>query len=301
MRDNQRVRPLWTELPRSLQAEIERLVGGKVVTARDCPSGFSPGFASRLALARGASRNGTAAQRRVFVKAIDAVAYPEQVPTYRAEGRIAAALPDGVPAPRLLGMVEDIRWIVLAFEDVDGVPPVRPWNPADLERALAAHHAMRDVAAPPGLAADHPRLGGWNEVQPAAMRPHSQWAARNLAWLADLEAEGLQAARGGALVHFDLYPINILVAEDRVAFVDWPHARAGVPVIDKIMLLSSVAADGLDPEPHLGAVEPGFDAILAAHTGFLMAGALTIEAPALAAAKLHYGLGALAWLEHRLT
>jgi hypothetical protein len=312
IRDNRRVRPLWTDLPVPLRAEIERLVGGKVVAARDCPSGFSPGFASRLTLARGAARaaardgnragSGGLDGRRVFVKAIDAVAYPDQVPTYRAEGRIAAALPAGVPAPRLLGMVEDVRWIVLAFADVDGVPPVQPWDRADLERVLDTLRQMQRVSAPAGLATDHPRLGGWASLvsYEAQLWTHSQWAARNLSRLIDLEAAGVVAAQGGALVHFDLYPINILVAPDRVAFVDWPHARLGVPVIDEIMVLSSVAADGLDPAPYLRGTGREIDAILAAHAGFLMAGALTIPLPALAAAKLHYGLGAVSWLERRL-
>lgn len=88
--------------------------------------------------------------------------------------------------------------------------------------------------------------------------------------------------------------------------VDWPHARAGAPVIDLLMLLSSAAADGLDPEPFLRdhplatcAGQRAITAVLAAHAGFCLAGALEPVSAGLepiAAAKLRLGLGTLAWL-----
>lgn len=132
----------------------------------------------------------------------------------------------------------------------------------------------------------------------------------NISRLVELENDGLAAAQGDTLVHFDLYPHNILLAGDRVVFVDWPHARLGAPVIDLVVLLSSVAADRLDPEPILrahavlSAIPRGtIDSILAAHAGFLLNGAVSATPPgleAIAAAKLHIGLGALAWLCSRL-
>jgi RIO-like serine/threonine protein kinase len=47
----------------------------------------------------------------------------------------------------------------------------------------------------------------------------------NLSLLADLEKHGLEVAKGQHLVHCDLYPHNILLTEESVYFVDWPHAR----------------------------------------------------------------------------
>src|ERR671916_582069 len=135
-------RPRWDALEPALRADIGRLAGGRIVDARSCPGGFSPGFASRLTLAGGG---------RVFVKAIDARRWPHEVAAYRAEARVNAALPAGTPAPRFLAV---------------------------LERA------------------------------------------------------GLDTARGGSLVHCDLYPHNILLTPDRVVVVDWPHARLGAPVVD---------------------------------------------------------------------
>ena len=91
--------------------------------------------------------------------------------------------------------------------------------------------------------------------------------------------------------------------------VDWPHARLGAPVIDLLTVLVSAAADGIDPAPLLAAqavaaaAEPAtIDAVLAALTGFWMAGALAPMQPGLdpiAAAKLQLGRGGLAWLRQR--
>jgi thiamine kinase-like enzyme len=111
-------------------------------------------------------------------------------------------------------------------------------------------------------------------------------------------------------VHFDLYPHNILLTPERVVFVDWPHARLGNPIVDLVTVLSSATADGLDPEPTLRdhAADAGIDqtavtAILAANAGFLLAGGLSpmpVGLEAIAAMKLHLGLGAVTWLHRRL-
>jgi Ser/Thr protein kinase RdoA (MazF antagonist) len=294
-------RPLWSELSAPVRASIERLLGAPVSTARNCPGGFSPGFASRLTLADG---------RRAFVKAMDAGTWPLEAVPHRTEALTTAALPAIVPAPRLLGTFDDGRWTVLAFEDIDGTEPCHPWDPADLTRVVTAlgHLARAATPSPVPLPVDHPRLGGWAAL--ARDRPglpaHSTWAAANLDALIGLEAQGMAAAQGPSLVHGDLYPHNILLTPSRVVFVDWPHARLGAPAIDLVTVLSSAAADGLDPEPFLpGTAEPAtIDAILAAHTGFLLAGGLSPPTPgleAITAAKLHLAQGALTWLHHRLT
>jgi hypothetical protein len=296
-------RPKWSKLPPPVRAGIERLVGGGVVEAQNCPGGFSPGFASRLTLDGG---------RRVFVKAMDADAWPEEAMTHRAEALIAAELPATVPTPQFLGTFDDGHWVALAFEDGDGVEPPQPWDPIDLGRVVAA---VRELAravtpSPVALPRDHPRLGGWAELDRSRLPDHSRWAADNLDRLVGLEEEGLGEARGVSLVHFDLYPHNILLTPRRVLFVDWPHARQGAPVVDLVIVLSSAAADGIDPEPflrhHGGEAELGpatIDSVLAAHAGFLLVGGLSPAPPGLQPifdAKLRLGLGAVNWLRRRL-
>ncbi|MEV2240355.1 phosphotransferase [Micromonospora sp. NPDC049891] len=272
-------RPRWAELPASVRGSIEGLLGGAVAYAESCAGGFSPGFASRLTLHGG---------HRAFVKAVDAHHWPIEASHHRAEADVAGRLPAGLPVPRLLDVCDDGRWVILAFEQVDGVAPGKPWTAPQIRRvvAQAVDFAQAATPSPIELPRDHPRLGGWaglalDQPTSARLRTVSAWAPHPLGRLTALEREGLRAAQGDSLVHCDLYPHNVLVGDDRVVFVDWPHARLGAPVIDLVALLTGVAADGVDPEPYLLPVLPAlncspasFDAILAAHTGFLMAGAL---------------------------
>jgi Ser/Thr protein kinase RdoA (MazF antagonist) len=301
-------RTRWHDLAPPARAAIERLLGGAVVEATNCSGGFSPGFASRLTRADG---------MRFFVKAVDASVSEFQSSVYRAEAAVAAALPAAVPAPTLFGTHDDGQWVILAFEHVDGSGPTEPWARAELDRVLAAvaQLALAGNPSPVPLPRDHPRLGGWPEIAGdpllgARLREHAARAEAQIAHLVELEEQGLAAARGDALVHFDLYPQNIVLAPDRVVFVDWPHARLGAPYVDLVMLLSSAAADGIDPEPLVQThpvtadVEPEIiDAVLAAYAGFWMAGGLTTlpaEFQPIADYKLRLGLGAIRWLDRRL-
>ena len=139
---------------------------------------------ARVASRRVASRLTVANGERVFVKAIDARRWPHEVAAYRAEAAIAAALPAGVAAPRFHGAIDDERWIVLAFEDVDGTHPGDPWTPSTLDRVLEATATLGRAGEATdrlgGLPRDLPRLGGWGDVdgRPARVaRPVGRRAA----------------------------------------------------------------------------------------------------------------------------
>ena len=299
---------LWAQLPARVQASIEQLADGRVVSAANCESGFSPGMASRLTLADGGT---------IFVKAIDAAAWPEQAAMYRAELSVSAALPAAVPAPRLLGSRDDGHWVVLVFECVDGAEPDLRRRPAEAGRVAAALEELARTLTPSPIAvpADHPRLGGWADLTSdrdrlARLPALSPWAATNLTALIALEEAGLAVAQGRSLVHFDAYPHNILLTAERVLFTDWPHARLGAPFLDLIMFASSAAAAGVDPQPIVTGHTPAaqtdpdvIDAVLAAHAGFCLGGGLERVSPALApiiAAKAELGIAATAWLQRRL-
>ncbi|HEX7995540.1 MAG TPA: phosphotransferase, partial [Streptosporangiaceae bacterium] len=189
-------------------------------------------------------------------------------------------------------------------------------NPLDAFRVAEAldHLAASVTPSPAAVPSDHPRLGGWAELAAendrlASLRKADPWAADHLSTLIELENVGLAAAQGDSLVHFDAYPHNILIAGERVLFVDWPHARLGAPFLDLITFAASAAAGihadqllagrtvtaGLDP--HI------IDAVLAAHAGFCIAGSLRRPEPGLApivAAKAELGSAATAWLRRRL-
>jgi hypothetical protein len=297
-------RPRWAELPGHVQARIGRLAGGPVVAATNCEGGFSPGLAARVRLADG---------RRAFVKAMDAAAWPFQATLYRDEARVTAMLPPGLPAPQFLGFDDDGDWVILAFECIDGAEPVRPWREADLARVVDAAAELANAPAP-DLPTEPRRLGGWAELaadgaRRARLATYAPWAADYLSVLTELEVHGQAAARGSALVHFDMYAHNILLT-DRVLFVDWPHACLGAPFIDTVLLLASAVADGIDPEPFLaaspltaGVDSRTIDGLIAAQAGFCLAGAMYPPQPGLEpilAAKLDLGLAALTWLARRL-
>lgn len=301
-------RPRWGELPLRVRGQVSELAADRVVAAENCEGGFSPGFASRLTLADG---------RRAFAKAMDADAWPLQATFHRDEARVAAALPQTVPAPRFLGSADDGHWVILAFECADGAEPSLPWRPAELSEVAAAAGAMSQALTPSPVAvpADHPRLGGWAGLAADAgallkLSEVSAWAARNLHMLIELEQAGLAAARGDTLVHFDALPHNVLIADRRVLFVDWPHARLGAPFIDVLTVLASAGDTEIDLDSLLASqavcarTGPGaLNAVLAALTGFWLAGGLAELPPALkpiAAAKLALGRSALSWLQRRL-
>ena len=108
----------WPAIPAQLRAEVERQLGGRVTEAVTQLGGFSPGVAARLRLDNG---------QRAFVKAVGQI-NPESPGIHRAEARIAAALPDGTPAPRLLGTVDADGWVILILADIEGRMPAQPWQ-----------------------------------------------------------------------------------------------------------------------------------------------------------------------------
>jgi aminoglycoside phosphotransferase (APT) family kinase protein len=297
-------RAQWTDLPPAVHREIQRIAGGQVVAAVNCPGGYSPGFASRLTLADG---------RQVFAKAINGTEWPGQLETYRAEARTAAVLPSSVPAPALQGTTEADDWLALVFQDIAGQEPDQPWRPDDLIRTLGA---IKPHKAPGHLSTDHPRLGGWQSISNDRraidqLKAFDPWAYENLSPLADLETHGLEMAKGEHLVHCDLYPHNILLTEESVYVVDWPHARQGAPYLDVLTVLSTAAWHGIDPEPFVAThpLTAGVDVraihgVLAAQAGFCVTGTLgPVERGTEPIRDYKLGLcrAVLAWLKRRTT
>lgn len=247
-------RPAWEALPGDVRDLVERRAGAPVRRARSQDGGFTEGFASRLELADG---------RRLFVKAAGAGGHAH--PSYRQEARVVAALPAAVAAPRLLWTAEVRDWVVLAFEDVEGRTPQRPWDPGELAAVLRALVPLADALTPVpdallplGTTADlDPELDFWRRCAAGAADAGgvpAPWRAR-VDELAALERGWAAAAAGVAAVHFDLRDDNVLLADDgRVLVCDWNWLMLGAPWMDLVGLLVSVHGDGLDA-----------DALLAAH------------------------------------
>jgi hypothetical protein len=268
----------WEQVPAPLRAAAEQRLGGAVTAAVTQPGGFSPGAAARLELDSG---------RRAFAKAVGPELNPDSPGIYRAEARIAAALPAAAWAPEFLGVIDSGGWVLLLFEDIDGARPAQPWRPAELARVLAAVTDLAAALTPAPLAAptvadahaasftgwrqlaaEHQAAGhqaGWSQAgwsqAPQNEAPQNQaaldpWARAHLAALAELESGWSGAAQGASLVHADLRSDNILLTADRVVFVDWPWACRAAPWFDLVAMLPSIALEGGPPPGEILAAHP---------------------------------------------
>jgi aminoglycoside phosphotransferase (APT) family kinase protein len=240
----------WEELPEGVRAAVEGWLGSPVVSATTQPGGFSPGVASRLVAADG---------RRVFVKAVSSTPNRDAPRFHRREATIAAALPPEAPVPRLLWSYDEggDGWIVLVFEDIDGHHPEIPWKPDELDRVVAALEALSESLTPSPIGPDVvqtveswlARNGqGWNRMLEDPLPGRDEWSIQHAVELARLEGAAPVAARGSSLVHFDTRADNLLLTDDRVYVVDWPHAVLAQPWVELVFFAPSVAMQG-GPQP----------------------------------------------------
>ena len=236
----------WEALPASVRDAVETGLGTKVVGATTQPGGMSPGVAARLELADG---------QRAFVKAVGSEPNPYSPGMHRREAEVAAALPAEAPAPRLLFAHDDGNWVALVFEDVEGHQPAVPWRPDELERVLAALTDLAEALTPAPVAAPTAAdylaelFGGWSQLaQQGGAEGVDPWATARLDELARLEAGWAEASIGETLLHADVRSDNVLLTEERVVFVDWPHACLGAAWLDLAGFLPSLAMQG-GPRP----------------------------------------------------
>jgi aminoglycoside phosphotransferase (APT) family kinase protein len=304
----------WQQVPPELRRSIELHLGAPVERSESQRRGFSPALASRLTLRTG---------ERAFVKAIAPDAEsgaPGGQDLYRQEARVAALLPDGVPAPRLRASWEEGGWVVLIFEDVDGRHPALPWDRRELQTVLDGLSALSHRLTPsPVPAAPAGVPGGrdwWGELAREDSRLErlpglDPWIRAHTDLLAATsEASGSPFA-GHTLLHTDIRADNILFAKDRVVFVDWPHARVGAPWVDLVFFLPSVAMQG-GPDPEVlfwrhptasGADRVSVLSVLAGLAGFLIYGATEDPPPGLPALRrfqLAQGIEAVNWLRRMM-
>ncbi|WP_328892990.1 phosphotransferase family protein [Streptomyces sp. NBC_00236] len=302
------VRHHWADLPDTVRNAVQDILGAPVVEARSQSGGFSPGVAARVRLADGS---------RAFVKAVSAEVNPDSPDHHRAEARNTAALPPHAPVPKLLGSYDDGTCVALVLENIDGRQPRVPWDPAELERVLVAVGdlsrtlAPAQVDAPPAAAGKTALFTGWRTLHAVGDTTRlDPWAARRPGALAELESGWEEPATGDSLAHGDLRADNILLTEDRVVFVDWPHAMRAAPWFDLLTMLPCVAAQGgPDPEAVFTAHPLGRDAdpagvtaVLAALAGYFVAHSLRPDLPGLPtlrAFQAAQGAAALDWLRRR--
>lgn len=299
-------RPIWPELPASVRVLIEHMVG-TVTESRSARGGFSPGFASVLALSDG---------QRVFVKAISDDLTPGATALYRQDQRISEALPPAVPTPRLLAAREEDGWIVLAYEFADGHNPL-PSRPSDLTAMLRTYALLGDLLDPSPLALESfetrwaGRFDEWSSPDVDGITARFPWAGANLSSISEAAADWRQAVRGNALVHGDLRADNMILTASGMQVVDWPESCIGAPWLDLVLALPSMAMfeGGPAPEevvrthPVTAAVDPErLDAVIAALAGFFVATSLRPAPPGLPTLRRFQhdqAIVTLDWLEQR--
>jgi hypothetical protein len=223
-----------------VRALVEEHCGSPVTGAVSQGGGFTPGFASVLTCEDGS---------RHFVKAASNTAQRMFAASYREEARKLRALPEGIPAPRLLWS-EDGDWVVLGLEYVEARAPRRPWRPAELDACLDALERVAQVLTPvpPGLDLDTfaEEFGTWpahwDHVHATRDLPHADEAAALAAGFAGVVG-------GETLVHTDVRDDNVLLTTDgRALFCDWNWPCTGAAWLDSLCLLIGPRGDGVDVE-----------------------------------------------------
>lgn len=267
----------WEFLPPDLRSAIESRVGGRVVEANSQDAGFTPGFASVLRTADGAT---------AFVKAANRKAQAPIAAAYAEEGRKRALLGDAIPAPALLWQLEDPHkdgWVVLGFEAFAGRLPSRPWTEADLGIALdLAEDIAARTAGLPGETLAALRLDPIAEDIPELVTSWSRVAAvfpeRDHLEEADDLARAFAVLPDRALVHADMREDNILIGDASAVVCDWNWPALGPAWLDTLDLLTAARGDGIDVDPILASrrltkdVDPeAIDSWLAAYCGFMTA------------------------------
>ncbi len=230
----------WELLPPMTRRLVEDRFGTTVVEARSAGAGYTPGLASVLVGANG---------RTMFLKAASKKAQRPFAAAYAEEIRKLRSLPSGLPIPRLLWSHEDDLWVLLALEHVDGVNPVRPWSPLELDRCLDTLQLLAQTLTPPPM---HLRtfaeefadmVGCWDHVR----RTSPDWP--HLEEAAALAADLGRATAGNTLVHTDARDDNFLLPPSGRAYLcDWNFPVRGAAWIDTVSLLMTASGDGIDAD-----------------------------------------------------
>ncbi len=266
----------WEDLPDRIREAIQEGIGDQVIAAESMSSGYSPGLASRLTTVSG---------HRVFAKAVSNLINADSPGFHRREIEIAAHLPETAPVPRLLWSTAELdgeEWAVLVFEEVVGHPPAQPWIPAEFDRVVDALNALSADLTPSPVA---PEVVGRSADANALVHPNWQNLAahsalhpdplvqRNLDRLMQVERGVRGVLEGNTLLHFDLRGDNMLLTEDGVVIVDWPHAEVGPAWMDGVFFAPSVVLEG-GPDPE--ALVQRLDAMRSADPDALTTGLVAV-------------------------
>lgn len=222
---------------------------------------------------------------------------------YQRERVANEALPESVPAPRMLWAGTVAHWHVLLFEYAPGhVADLAPGSP-DLGPVAAAVTALHTPCRWPGAPSAALKAAALlNGARPLLDAPPAHLA--HCVTLAKRLQPGDLA--GQWLVHADLHADNLLVDEKAARIIDWSLACTGAPWVDIALLLprlidaghtpSSAAAAATSVPAWRDAPADAVDALCAARALFATRMADT-GPPLLAAKRRRTAAACLAWVE----
>lgn len=309
--ERQGVRSSWDAVPGPVRDSVDKLMGSPVTETRTVVGGFSPGPAVRAVLQDG---------RSVFLKAASTTMNEDSVRMHRHERDVLEALPSFVPAPSLIGCIDDGHWVVLAVEWIDGRTP-EATSAADVQRILGLLHLLAErtdgveIGEIGTVAQSHTDLfGHWSQLaaeQPDELDP---WTLRYLDRLVEIDAHAPDATAGAHLVHLDVRTDNVVLAaagDGRDVLVDWPGAALGAPWIDLAALLPALHLDGgPSPEEIFDSTQLGqrsgsdsVDAFLVALAGYFTRNSLRPAPPGLPTLRpfqAAQGVVARQWISQRI-
>jgi aminoglycoside phosphotransferase (APT) family kinase protein len=208
--------------------------------------------------------------RGLFVKAVGSEPNADSPRFHRREARVVGTLPPDVPVPRLRWSHDDGQggWVVLVFDEAHGRHPYEPWVLDDLDQVLngKAELVARLTPSPISiteLSSASDRLAkyicGWQQLRddpPGIQARLDGWSQRHLEALAEMEARAPAAVAGDTLLHFDLRADNLLLGDQHVWFLDWPHACIGAAWFDVVAFAPSVTMQGGPPAEEVFARYP---------------------------------------------
>lgn len=309
------VRMSWWAVPPKVRARVEEILGDRIVEARSQPGGFSPGSADRV-LTEGGSR--------AFVKTGSLAANPDTPGILRMEAAITAELPSWVPAPRFIGAFDEVDWVGLVLEDVEGRHPQTPWLVEELEGVLDALHAMTRSPVPTlqlgdasdaitGFSRCWVRLAATDATLPEMPEGLGDWVRDRMAEFGRAATQAATDVAGDRLLHLDTRADNVLFRPDGSAvLVDWPWAVRGAGWLDALTLLINVRY--FDPTFDVESVIDGHpvfadmsrdaaNRVLISMAGFFTEASTRPPAPGIPTLRdfqLDQAVATLVWLRERL-
>lgn len=225
----------WERLPESVRDAVQEKCG-TVGKAESATAGIMPGVAARLRTETGS----------VFVKAIELGSPAAHM--HEREEWANRVLPREAPTPDLLMSRKVGGWHVMVFEYV------KDTQHADLTPGSVDLPAVLDTIA---------MLGSMLTPSPEGATPVSENVAALSAKARQLlerrrldDAEPYEVALerfkveqlcGDTLLHYDLSPGNLLVADGRVYVVDWSFAAQGAAWVECALLAPRLVEAGHSP------------------------------------------------------